>query len=33
MIYRLNEGFGHAFYRVGIEDNGLTPGICEDEML
>ncbi|MFM7851414.1 MAG: hypothetical protein ACKO96_05705, partial [Flammeovirgaceae bacterium] len=33
MIFRLNEGFGHAFYMIGVEDNGVTPGICEQEML
>jgi GTPase len=33
MIFRLNEGFGHAFYMVGVEDNGVTLGICHQEML
>jgi len=32
MIWRLNEGFGHAVYRVGGEDNGVVLGISEQEM-
>lgn len=32
MIWRLGEGFGHAMYRLGIEDNGLVPGIVVEEM-
>ena len=32
MIWRLNEGFGHAIYRVGVEDNGVVQGISEKEM-
>jgi GTPase len=32
MIWRLNEGFGHAVYRLGIEDNGNVQGITEEEM-
>lgn len=32
MIWRLNEGFGHAVYRVGVEDNGVVQGISEQEM-
>jgi len=27
MIWRLNEGFGHAIYRIGVEDNGVVLGI------
>jgi GTPase len=27
MIWRLNEGFGHAYYRIGVEDNGVVSGI------
>jgi len=27
MIFRLNEGFGHALYRIGVEDNGVVKGI------
>ena len=33
MIFRLNEGIGHAVYKVGVEDNGLVLGICPEEML
>ena len=32
MIWRLNEGFGHAVYRVGVEDNVVVLGISEQEM-
>lgn len=32
MIYRLNEGFGRAVYRVGVQDNGVVEGINEAEM-
>ena len=32
MIFRLNEGFGHAIYKIGVEDNGLVLGICHEEM-
>lgn len=32
MIWRLNEGFGHAVYRLGVEDNGVVQGISEQEM-
>mmetsp|Transcript_39178 Transcript_39178/g.59779 ORF Transcript_39178/g.59779 Transcript_39178/m.59779 type:complete len:80 (+) Transcript_39178:767-1006(+) len=32
MIYRLNEGFGRAVYRVGVEDNGVVQGISPKEM-
>lgn len=32
MIFRLNEGFGHALYRIGVEDNGVVKGISTDEM-
>jgi hypothetical protein len=27
MIFRLNEGFGHALYRIGVEDYGVVKGI------
>ena len=27
MIFRLNEGFGHALYRIGVEDSGVVLGI------
>jgi len=32
MIWRLNEGFGHAVYRLGVEDNGVVQGISSKEM-
>ena len=32
MIFRLNEGFGRAMYRLGVEDNGVCAGITVDEM-
>ena len=32
MIFRLNEGFGNAIYKVGVEDNGVVLGISEAEM-
>lgn len=32
MIFRLNEGFGRAMYRIGVEDNGVCMGINEVEM-
>ena len=32
MIWRLNEGFGHAVYRLGVEDNGVVQGIVYQEM-
>jgi len=32
MIWRLNEGFGHAVYRIGVEDNGVVMGISQKEM-
>ena len=32
MIFRLNEGFGHALYRIGVEDNGVVKGISTPEM-
>ena len=32
MIFRLNEGFGNAIYKVGVEDNGVVLGITEPEM-
>lgn len=27
MRYRLNEGYGRAIYRIGVEDNGVVSGI------
>ena len=33
MRFRLNEGYGHAVYRVGVEDNGIVLGISHEEML
>lgn len=33
MIFRLNEGFGHAVYKVGVEDNGVVLGISHEAML
>ena len=32
MIFRLNEGFGRAVYRLGVEDNGVCSGISSSEM-
>ena len=32
MIFRLNEGFGRALYRLGVEDNGVCAGISSAEM-
>jgi GTPase len=32
MIFRLNEGFGKAIYRVGVQDSGVVEGIPEEEM-
>ena len=32
MIFRLNEGFGHAMYRIGVEDSGVVLGISQDEI-
>jgi GTPase len=32
MIFRLNEGFGRALYRLGVEDNGVCSGISSTEM-
>jgi len=33
MRFRLNEGYGHAVYRIGVEDNGIVLGISHEEML
>ena len=33
MIFRLNEGCGHAVYKVGVEDNGVVLGISHEAML
>lgn len=30
--WRLNEGGGEAFYKIGVEDNGNPLGISEEEM-
>jgi GTPase len=32
MIFRLNEGFGHATYRIGVEDSGVVLGISQAEI-
>lgn len=32
MIFRLNEGFGRALYRIGVEDSGVVLGITPAEM-
>ena len=32
MIFRLNEGFGRAIYRIGVEDSGVVLGISQEEM-
>jgi GTPase len=32
MKYRLNEGQGHAVYRIGVSDNGVVDGISQEEM-
>ena len=33
MLFRLNEGGGHALYLIGVEDNGVANGIRSDEVL
>lgn len=32
MRFRLNEGYGRAIYRIGVEDNGEVQGIKEHEI-
>ena len=32
MTYRINEGFGNAIYKIGVEDNGVVLGITEPEI-
>jgi GTPase len=32
MIFRLNEGSGHANYKIGVMDNGEVYGISLDEV-
>jgi GTPase len=31
--YRINEGTGEAFYRIGVEDDGTPTGLNFDYML
>jgi GTPase len=33
MAYRLNEGFGLAFYQVGVLDSGQVTGLSDQEIL
>lgn len=32
MKFRLDEGGGQAFYRIGVEDNGNPLGLSNEEM-
>jgi GTPase len=32
MIFRLNEGFGHAVYKIGVMDSGEVYGITLGEV-
>jgi len=32
MLYRLYEGYGTAYYFIGVEDNGEPQGICIQEL-
>lgn len=32
MAFRLNEGYGEAFYQIGVEDNGVVTGISDEEI-
>lgn len=32
MKFRLAEGFGEAYYRIGVEDNGRPTGLCKEDM-
>lgn len=32
MRFRLNEGYGRAIYRIGVEDNGVVLGISLAEI-
>ena len=33
MKYRVHEGLGEAYYRVGLEDSGKPTGLCKQDML
>lgn len=33
MKFRIKEGFGDAYYRIGVEDNGKPTGLDREEML
>lgn len=33
MLFRLNEGNGRALYLIGVEDNGVSSGIQQSEVL
>jgi GTPase len=33
MTYRIKEGLGDAYYRIGVEDNGKPTGLEKEEML
>ena len=32
MKFRLAEGFGEAYYRIGVEDNGKPTGLAREDM-
>lgn len=32
MKFRLAEGFGEAYYRIGVEDNGRPTGLSKEDM-
>eukprot|EP00919_Chromeraceae_sp_WS-2016_P027181 GHVR01064613.1.p1 GENE.GHVR01064613.1~~GHVR01064613.1.p1 ORF type:complete len:100 (+),score=9.94 GHVR01064613.1:670-969(+) len=32
MKFRVNEGAGEAYYRIGVEDNGKPLGLSQDDM-
>jgi GTPase len=33
MKWRLREGQGEAIYEIGVEDNGLMTGLCDDDLV
>ena len=33
MKFRVREGLGEAYYRIGVEDNGRPYGLEQEEML
>lgn len=33
MKFRVREGYGEAYYRVGVEDNGRPIGLGKEDML